>query len=116
MSREERRTQRSEQPDQALSLLLSACRERGQFEALIVSDDVGLLVAASHEPNLDVDVEEVAAVLPEPERRRAVRSLRTTVFGVDGQTLYVGAIGGDKTRFAPELQATLRGVRRILAA
>ena len=113
---DERRNRRSNEPEMALSLLLSACRNRGGFDALVLSDDMGLLVAASTQPGANVDVEEVAAILPTPDQRQSVRRLRTTVFGVDGHTLYVGAIGGDKSRFAPELQATLRGVRRILAA
>ena len=72
------------------------------------------LLAAASDPS--IDVEEVAALLPEPEQRRSLRHLRTCAFGVEGQMLYVGAIGGDQTRVAPEVQATLRGVRRILAA
>ena len=111
---EERRSHRSNVPADALSRLLDACRTRGRFEAIVVSDDAGLLVASAAPTELDV--EEVAAVLPEPDRRRAVGRLRTTAFGVHGQTLDVGAIGGDPTRVAPEVQATLRGVRRILAA
>lgn len=113
---DERRNQRSSEPAQALALLLDACRSRGSFDALVVSDDLGLVVAASA-PDMQVDdVAEVAAVLPAPEFRRSVRRLRTTAFGVEGQMLYVGAIGGDDKRIAPEVLATLRGVRRILAA
>lgn len=114
---QERRRHRSTMPAEALSLLLDACRAEGQFDALVVSDDAGLLVAGTSGAHTQpIDFEEVAAVLPEPERRRDVEGLRTTAFGVHGQLLYVGAIGGDRTRFAPMVQATLRGVRRILAA
>jgi hypothetical protein len=117
---DERRNRRSSQPAQALSLLLDACRSRGSFDALVVADDMGLLVASASAPSSPeaaaIDVEEVAAVLPAPEHRRSVRRLRTTAFGVEGQVLYVGAIGGDDARIAPEVLATLRGVRRILAA
>jgi hypothetical protein len=116
MASAERRERRSNHPAQALTLLLDACRTRGRFEALIVSDDAGLLVAGASRPDVSVDFEEVAALLPEPDQRRSMRRLRTTAFGWSGQTLYVGAIGGDPARFAPEVQATLRGVRRILAA
>lgn len=112
---QERRRRRSTLPSEALSLLLDACRAEGQFDALVVADDAGLLVAGTSNAQA-IDFEEVAAVLPEPERRRDVEGLRTTAFGVDGHLLYVGAIGGDRTRFAPMVQATLRGVRRILAA
>ncbi len=113
---DERRNLRSSEPAQALALLLDACRSRGCFDALVVSDDLGLVVAASA-PDMQVDdVAEVAAVLPAPEFRRSVRRLRTTAFGVEGQMLFVGAIGGDDKRIAPEVLATLRGVRRILAA
>lgn len=111
---DERRHRRSTQPAQALSLLLETCRARGNFDAIVVSDDIGLLVASASTPG--IDVEEVAALLPEPEQRRGVRRLRTTAFGIDGQVLYVGAIGGEDARVAPEVHATLRGVRRILAA
>lgn len=113
---DERRRHRSTEPARALSLLLDACRERGSFEAIVVSDDAGLLVAAAGDPSFAMDPEEVAAILPEPTHRASVERLRTTAFGVDGQLLYVGAIGGDRTNFAPTVQATLRGVRRILAA
>lgn len=115
---EERRRHRSTEPAQALSLLLDACRERGSFEAIVVSDDAGLLVAATsvEDPSFTMNAEEIAAVLPEPSERVSIRRLRTTAFGVDGHLLYVGAIGGDRASFAPTVQATLRGVRRILAA
>lgn len=112
MPLEDRRNLRSDRPGDALTFLLHACRDRGRFEALVVADDAGLLVA--HASSLAMDVEEIAAALPEPARRRRVAGLRTTRFDIDGQIVYVGAVGGD--RDTREVDAAVRGVQRILAA
>jgi hypothetical protein len=114
MSHDDRRNLRSERPQQALTFLLHSCRARGGFDALVISDDAGFIVA--HASALDVDVEEVAAVLPEPSRRRKMARLKTTRFDAEGQVLFVGAIGGDKYCDAVAIDDALEGVRRILAA
>ncbi len=112
MPLEDRRTLRSDRLPGALTFLLHACRDRGRFDALVVSDDAGLLVA--HASPLDLDVEEIAAALPDAARRRKVSGLRTTRFYVDEQTVYVGALGGDRDAVC-EVDAAVRGVQRILA-
>ena len=113
MPLEDRRNLRSERLGEALTFLLHACRDRGRFDALVVCDDAGLLVA--HASDLDLDVEEMAAALPDPTRRRKLGAVRTTRFYVDEQMLYVGSFGGDPDAIR-EVDAAVRGVQRILAA
>jgi hypothetical protein len=108
MSLANRRQRRTEVRGSALDMLLESCRKRRALRALVISDERGLLVAASGSA---VDPVDVAAVLPEPSRHSEVSGLRASSFRSGGHTLYVGALGGDAQ--IPDL---VDGARRILAS
>jgi hypothetical protein len=113
----DRRRHRSEVHSVALSLLLDACRARAGLEALVLADDGGLVVSAAVPPHVDVDADEVAAMLPlpgPPEPKMA--RLRQVRFDLDGAAMYLGGIGEMTAAWAREMLNALRGAQRILAA
>jgi hypothetical protein len=112
---EDRRQHRSEVLSEALSLLLDACRERAGLEALVLSDDVGLVVSAAVPPEYDAD--EIAALLPlpgPPDPKMA--RLKQVRFDLDGAAMYLGGIGEMTGAWAREMMRALRGTQRILSA
>jgi len=111
MDRNNRRTNRSDAPAEALTLLLDACRERGGYIAMIVADELGFLVGASS--NDDVDARALAEDLLMPRRREAHGKVTRVPFRFEDKTLYVGAVGEGSA--APLVDAVY-GARRILAA
>ena len=111
MKSPDRRTQRSDSPAQALTHLLDACRARGGYTAMIVADELGFLVGASS--NDDVDARALAADLLLGPRRAAHGKVTHVPFRFMDRTLYVGAVGEGSA--APLVDAVY-GARRILAA
>lgn len=124
MVERDRRRKRASDVALALRYQLDASRSLVHMEALVVADEDGLCLAASGP--LDT-CHEVAAVLPFLGRRRptfqgtvlsAKGGLRVLVraFDFGGQSLYACAIGGDESQRAAELERSVTGVTRILAA
>ncbi|MBS2027268.1 MAG: hypothetical protein JST54_05120 [Deltaproteobacteria bacterium] len=111
MDRTNRRNRRSDAPVQALTLLLDACRARGGYAAMIVADELGFLVGASS--NDDVDARALAANLLHARRHATHGKVTHVPFRFMDRTLYVGALGEGSA--APLVDAVY-GARRILAA
>ena len=120
----DRRRRRASDVALALRYQLDACRTEGALEALIVADEDGLCLAASGPAET---CHEVAAVLPFLGRRRprfqgtvlsARGGLRILVraFQFGAQELYCCAVGGDESVRDQELDRSVAGVTRILAA
>jgi hypothetical protein len=120
----DRRRKRAGDVALALRYQLDACRDGADLEAMVVADEDGLCLAASG----PVDTcHEVAAVLPflgrtQKEFEGTVLSERgglrvhVRAFAFGGQELYACAIGGREDRRAQELERSVTGVARILAA
>ncbi len=120
----DRRLKRASDVALALRYQLDACRTDGRMQAMVLADEDGLCLAASGPLET---CHEVAAVLPFLGRRRrdfqgtvlsAKGGLRVLVraFDFGGQELYACAIGGDEVQRAAELDRSVTGVTRILAA
>jgi len=119
----DRRRRRATDVALALRYQLDACRGPSAMEGLVVADEDGLCLAASGPLET---CHEVAAVLPFLGRRKhfqgtvlsAKGGLRVLVraFDFGGQELYACAIGGDERRRAADLDRSVAGVTRILAA
>jgi len=92
----ERRRCRAEHSTSALRLRLASRCARGTFDALVISDNAGFVIAASGEPSLDADG--VAAVLPLPERLGEVDGLRLRTFSFGSSTLFVRSSRGSRLR------------------
>ena len=108
----DRRHRRSVQKDEALALMLDACRARHHTRALVISDEQGLLVASS---GLDrIDAERIAAAMPTPLRPAQRARLRAMSFRAGAGRVFVGVV--DASDFAAPMTDALRGARRILAA
>jgi len=109
----ERRRHRSEKRGEALELMLDACRERSGAHALVISDEHGLLVAASGVDR--IDAERIAAAMPWPLRPAQRARLRTMSFRVGpADRVWVGVVGSED--YAKPMGEALAGARRILAA
>lgn len=118
----ERRQRRSEHPGTALFYQLDTCRERAALEAMILADEDGLCVASSGRVET---CEELAAhmalvcdrvpyfegTMLSSEERRDVFMKR---FRVNGEELYLCAVGGNMAMRVFEVQRSETGVTRIL--
>ena len=114
----ERRIRRSQDPYRALCLQLEHSRLEGQFDAVVVAIDNGLLVAGAGERSV---CEALGAVAPLMSARSFSGRLPGALEGqnvdvremlLDGETVYVASVGrggGDAW-----LQQSITGVRRIL--
>ena len=121
---QDRRRKRANDVALALRYQLDSCRDQAGMDALVVADEDGLCLAASGPLET---CHEVAAVLPFLGRKR--RDFQGTVlsgrgglrvlvrsFDFGGQELYCCAIGGREEHRAEELDRSVNGVTRILAA
>ena len=118
----DRRIKRSENTAEALELALTCAAERANLDAVLLVDDAGLLVSNSLTP---LDLSMLAAVTPIVGRGKAVprikrngekKEMTVRELEVDGDLLYVAALGGDSSGRARELGRSLRAAQRILAA
>jgi hypothetical protein len=120
----DRRRKRANDVALALRYQLDTCRGQAAMDALVVADEDGLCLAASGP--LDT-CHEVAAVLPflGPRRHAFQGTVPSTKGGLQvlvqafqfgGQELYACAIGGREEHRARELDRSVAGVSRILAA
>lgn len=118
----ERREHRAIGTADALELALTAAAQRGGLEVVLVVDESGMLVSHSR---TNVDLTLLAAVIPIVGRGRAVPRVRRNgqqlemsvrLIEVDGEELYVAAVGGDLGRRQRELRGIMSATRRILVA
>lgn len=100
----ERRHRRSSQRGPALDHQLSACRDAGGLDAIVVGDADGLVVAAAGAPELCA---ELAA--------RGAAQADALSFPLDGTRLAVIARGGTAAARQRELARAAAGAHRILA-
>jgi hypothetical protein len=120
---QERRTNRSNYRDQALCLQLAACAESDGLDAMVLSDQCGLLVASSPWPRRNSenlaswlpmfaasadDSGEMACVFPDGRRLQVRRLL------LGEEQLYLAALGQNGARGAAQFGRAEAGVRRIL--
>lgn len=124
MSATERRRRRSDDPGQAIRYQLDACRQEAGLDAMILADRDGLCIAVSgpaaaceefaarvsvmHREAHDFDGE-----LWTQDDRWDVHVRRFDVGGIELCLCAVGGIAGER---AAEVERSLRGVTRILAA
>ncbi len=117
----ERRNRRSSDRCLALRYQLEHARERGGLEAMVLSDNDGLVLAAAGEDGV---CEELGAYAPllcrsplgmrlPPLLRGGEVAVRT--MAMHGSGLYISCLGGGVARDAL-LDHSTRGVERILAA
>jgi hypothetical protein len=116
----DRRARRSEEHSTALRYQLERTKQRGQLDALALTDRNGLLVAWAGENEV---CEELGAVAPLIARGAPV-SLQScdsedevVVRAIEcfGEPLFLASIGGNMAREAL-LSHSARGIRRILTA
>ena len=116
----ERRKHRAASAADALELALSSAAADGQLDVVLIADDSGMLVAASHTP---LDLEMLAAITPIVSRGRAKanvkrngeqRELSVKSLRVFDETLHVAALGGDAQARALGVMRSVTAARRIL--
>jgi len=119
--RTERRKHRSNVAATALELALTTAAQRGNLDVVVVVDDRGLVVSNSR---VDFDLEMLAAVTPIVGRGRGVprirrggqqREMTVRPIEIQGEVLYVAAVGGESAARMREVRGTLAAARRILA-
>jgi hypothetical protein len=123
---QERRTKRSESPEEALRLFLQSVAARRGLAALALTNDEGLLIAGTAAPADDLDdlawIGAVGCVCAVPGRRGpSLGSLVERVTGgrhlvaaemvLRGERLYLTAVGGP----LPAGREVTAGIERILA-
>lgn len=122
MGNHERRSNRSSNTSKALLFQLQACREDSSLEAIVLSDEDGLCLAAAGDRDT---CDEIAANLPfvgskapdfegvlfSPSKAWKVGVRRFEVMGTE---LYLCVAGGKGPARDKELQRSLGGVARIL--
>ena len=124
MANTERRNRRSGNTSEALHLQLDACREDSKLEAIVLSDEDGLCLAAAGDQDT---CDELAANLPfvgskapnfegvlfSPTKAWKVGVKRFEVMGTE---LYLCVAGGRGSARDKELMRSLGGVARILGS
>jgi hypothetical protein len=124
MIRTERRQRRSDDPNLALGHQLEACRRKAGLDALFLTDGDGLCIASSGPADtceefaarVSLMCREARAFDGELWTEDARWIVHVRRFDVDGSELCLCAVGGLPDARELEVERSLRGVRRILAA
>ena len=118
---EERRSRRSTHRDLALGFQLEHVRDRARLEALVLSDDDGLLLSACGDSAVCRELAAIAPLMvrsalgmPLPPLLRGAE-VAVRIVHVHGQPLYLASVGGGVARDAL-LSHSMRGVHRIRSA
>jgi hypothetical protein len=113
----DRRTQRSYQPQEALSFQLEHVRDQAGLDALVLATEDGLSIAYSGEDELCLELAALGPFLREADNDSEPRPTRVRAMTHDGLPLLLISYGRDDAR--PELDGWLehatRGITRILA-
>jgi hypothetical protein len=120
----DRRRIRSSEMFQALGYQLRACRDDAGLEAMILSDEDGLTLAAAGAADT---CDEVAATVPMLGRKagdfngvllagRGQVAAQVQRFRIDATELYMCAVGGTDELRARQIARGIRGCARILAS
>ena len=116
----ERRSSRSMDAGTALRLALTAASRRAGLDVVLLVDENGMLVGSSH---TDLELSMVAAVTPIVGRGRALprikrdghkRDMSVQPLKMQGETLYMAAIGGSHVARRRELAGSCAAAQRIL--
>ena len=121
----ERRTSRSDNPQQALSMQLSRVRDEAGLDALVLASHEGLTIAHAGDPAVCSELAAVAPLLSQgpltTEIELSQRLLFVRAVNFEGEALYLASCGDGVDETTPAqvdrllAKATL-GVTRILAA
>jgi hypothetical protein len=119
----ERRKRRSQDTLEALRLQLDACRQDAELEAMVLGDEDGLCLACAGDPSCQEvaarmalvhrKIENFEGTVVAPERAWNLRMRR---FRAAGSWLVLCAVGGGGEPRGREIQRSILGVTRILAA
>jgi hypothetical protein len=110
----ERRIKRSEQPEEAIQLLLESLADRSEARAVALVNGNKRILAAAGKPWDIADLREVAAPVARGEECRAIEKLdpSTDVFSrpvtVGASTVYLAAMGTRMRRFGEAAVAVSR--------
>ena len=119
-STKERRQLRSPDSSDALRLALSSSAYRGELDAVLVTDDYGMIVAKNA---TDMALDMLAAVTPIVARGKAKanikqggnpKELSVKSVRILGEVLHVAALGGQSDRREAEIRRSLAATKRIL--
>lgn len=119
-SHQERRHHRSEHAGTALQLALNAATRRSGLDVMMLVDDTGMLIGSS---TTALDLSMVAAVTPIVGRGRAVpkisregrkREMSVRPLQLQGEMVYVAAVGGNYNGRRRELAGGCAAATRIL--
>lgn len=123
-ARSERRRRRSDDPITALHYQLSEVRRLASFDAVVLADDAGCLVAGAGAWPVCEELAAYAPLLDKHDGLRSVVSARVALvaaqaeklaFEVEGQQVWLCGRGGAGSRGAA-LERARAGVSRILAS
>ncbi|MEM6292802.1 MAG: hypothetical protein AAGA54_16125 [Myxococcota bacterium] len=118
----DRRIERSTDTATALELALTSAANRAHLDAVLLVDDAGMLVSKS---NTALDLSMLAAVTPIVGRGKAIprikrngekRELSVKTLEIEGELLYMAALGGSNTSRQRELRHSVAAAERIFAA
>jgi hypothetical protein len=116
----ERRCDRSIDAGSALGKALTAASRRAGLDVVLLVDENGMLVGSSR---TELELSMVAAVTPIVGRGQALprikrdgekRDMSVQPIRMQGETLYMAAIGGSPLRRRRELAGSCAAARRIL--
>jgi hypothetical protein len=116
----ERRHHRSNDAGTALELALTAASRRAELDVMLLVDDAGMLVGSSH---TELELAMVAAVTPIVGRGHALprikrdgekRDMSVEPIHMQGELLYMAAIGGNHMSRRRELASSCAAAQRIL--
>ena len=118
-----RRVNRSNDAQIALSFQLAATAERAQFGAIVLADDLGLVVAAAGKKSMCEQMAAVSPMLASADKawhgsvKTSKGKVRLSVapIRIGSMQLYLCASEGEESAVTRELFAGGRGVTRILA-
>jgi hypothetical protein len=124
-SNRERRRNRSDDPQRALSMQLSHVRDEARLDALVLASHEGLAIAHAGDPAVCCELAALAPLLSqgplmtEIDLQQRLLFVRAVTF--EGAPLYLASCGDDPNRTTPAqvdrwLAEATAGVTRILAA
>jgi hypothetical protein len=118
----ERRIKRSQQPEEAIQLLLESLADRSEARAVALVNTNKRVLAAAGQPWDIADLREVAEPVARGEESRAIEKLdkATDVFSrpvtVGASTVYLAAMGTRMRRFGEAAIAVARIVQQRVPA
>ncbi len=118
-----RRVNRSEDAQIALSFQLAATAARAKFGSIVLADDLGLVVAAAGPKNMCEHMAAMSPILAATDKAwhgtvktsKGLVRLSVAPVRVGSTQLYLCASEGEETAITRELFASGKGVTRILA-